>query len=78
MNKLTVDLFGNWRLYWPSRVFPWGSVIAGTIDRGNGCVGALFKMPTGTYMQGNAGTLRNLPQRAVRDAYVTAVHKDDK
>lgn len=73
MNNLTVDLCGPWRLYWNETApMPWGSRICGTVDRGDGSVGVLFKMSTGTYMQGNAGCLRSLPQsmtiKAIKNA----------
>lgn len=62
---MTIDKQGSWRLYWGSAPLPIGSEAVGVVARDSG-VGALIRMSTGVYVQGNAGCLRSLPQRVVR------------
>ncbi|HNT33142.1 MAG TPA: hypothetical protein PKN49_12105 [Candidatus Aminicenantes bacterium] len=64
---ITISRLGKWRLYWPGPL-PQGAAAIGTVNRGNGEEGALILMPTGVYVQGNAGALRSLPQREIRAA----------
>lgn len=63
--RLHVDLLGNWRLYagpgWPV----WGWQMIGTVERGEGDVGALACSPAGAYCQVNAGSVRSLDQRKI-------------
>jgi Flp pilus assembly protein CpaB len=61
--RLVVDPAGKWKLY--TQTLPAGSAPAGTITRPNGEVGALVRMPTGVYVQINAGAIRALDQRKV-------------
>jgi hypothetical protein len=69
MSAITVDLCGPWRLYWnETTTQPWGSTVHGTVTRADGSVGALIRMASGTYMQGNAGCLRSLPQSMTIEA----------
>lgn len=49
------------RLYWGAMTLPQGSELIGTVTRETGETGALIKLPTGIYVQGNAGALRSLP-----------------
>lgn len=66
--RLTVDLRGNWRLYagagWPV----WGWQMLGTVERGEGDVGALARSPAGAYCQVNAGAVRSLSQHKIEAA----------
>lgn len=64
---ITVNPAGKWKHYWTSPL-PQGARALGTVNRGNGEEGALLLMPTGLYVQGNAGAIRSLPQRDVRAA----------
>ena len=67
MDKIVVDKAGNWRLYWGPGPLPERSKALGTIRfEGTGRAGALVRMPTGIYVQGNAGSVRSLPQAEVR------------
>lgn len=60
-----VDRKGNWSWYNP--VLPPGMTALGTIRRGLGDTGALFRVDaTGIYVQANAGSMRSLDQRAVQ------------
>ena len=49
------------KLYWGNMPLPQGAEILGTVTRETGETGALIKLPTGIYVQGNAGALRSLP-----------------
>jgi hypothetical protein len=64
---ITVSATGKWRLYWTSPL-PDGAEAIGTVTRDGYDTGALILMPTGVYVQGNAGALRSLPQREIRAA----------
>ena len=61
--RLAVELGGAWRIYWGNGPLPAGAVAIGTVTRGNGDTGALLRMPTGVYVQGNANVIRGLPAK---------------
>jgi len=54
-----------WRLYWGAGPLPEGSTAIGTVTREPGDAGALLRMATGIYVQGNAAVVRTLPQTDV-------------
>lgn len=62
----TIDPHGHHGLY--TTTTPPGSTVLGTITRSAGDTGALVHLRTGTYVQVNAGAVRTLDQRAVRQA----------
>lgn len=69
--RLTVDLGGKWRLY--TNTIPEGSLALGTVTSGElGDIGALVRLGSGSYVQINAGVLRNLDGRKVAAALGTA------
>lgn len=68
--RLTVDIDGKWRLY--TNTIPSGAEALGTVTQGEGDTGALVKLPSGLYVQINAGTMRNLDGRKVASALGTA------
>lgn len=61
---MRIDTKGNWKLHWTGPL-PKGAKAIGTVRRDVGNDGALIEMPSGLYVQGNAGAIRNLPQRDV-------------
>ena len=57
------------KYYWGQTPLPDGAEIIGFIERSNGDAGALIRLATGVYVQGNAPrSLRNLDQHAVAEA----------
>jgi len=69
---LTIDLKRSPKLY--TVTAPAGAELIGVVERDNGEAGALARISaTGLYVQVNAGVLRSLPQRQVRDALATAM-----
>ena len=62
--RLTIRLEAAW-LY--TRALP-GWEMLGTVERGEGDVGALARSPQGIYQQANAGVCRSLDQRKVKAA----------
>jgi hypothetical protein len=58
------------RMLWGPSPLPSGARMMGTVVREGGESGALIRMPTRTFMQGNAGAIRSLDQRAVMEALV--------
>ena len=64
---LTITKTGNWKLYWGFMPLPNGAEALGIVKRDTG-VGALIRLANGNYVQGNAGGIRNLPQRDVEEA----------
>ena len=62
--RLTIRLEAAWRLY--TRALPGWEL--GTVERGEGDVGALARSPQGIYQQANAGVCRSLDQRKVKAA----------
>lgn len=64
---LTVTKTGNWKLYWGVMPLPAGAEAFGLVKRDTG-TGALIRLASGNYVQGNAGGIRTLPQREVEKA----------
>lgn len=64
--RITVDTNGKWQLY--TNTIPEGGVAIGTITRGIGDTGALVRLPSGSYVQVNAGVARSLDNRKVAAA----------
>ena len=62
-------------IYWGTMPLPHKAICMGIVDRGNGDIGAYIEMPTGIAVQGNAGTMRSLPQDQVRAALAAARDK---
>ena len=60
----------NWKLYWGTMPLPDGAKAIGIIKRDNVNfpAGALIQLANGNYVQGNAGGIRTLPQRQVKEA----------
>lgn len=65
---LKVTKSGNWQLYWGYMSLPAGAESLGIVQRQNLETGALIRLSTGIYVQGNAGGIRTLDQRAVEEA----------
>lgn len=65
---ITVTKSGNWKLYWGAMPLPEGAEALGLVKRGVGDTGALILLKNGSYVQGNAGSIRTLPQCEVSDA----------
>jgi hypothetical protein len=65
---LTFSKAGNWQLYWGVMPLPEGAKALGLIKRETLETGALIRLASGVYVQGNAGSIRNLPQSDVIDA----------
>jgi hypothetical protein len=59
---------GNWQLYWGYTPLPVGSEALGIIQRENLETGALIRLSTGVYVQGNVTAIRTLDQREVKAA----------
>lgn len=67
---LTVTKTGNWKLYWGGMPLPEGAEALGLVRRDIGDTGALLKLASGYYVQGNAGSIRALPQSEIVAALV--------
>jgi len=65
---LKVTKSGNWQLYWGYTPLPAQAEALGTIQRETLETGALIRLSTGIYVQGNAGAIRTLDQRAAKEA----------
>jgi hypothetical protein len=70
--NIAVDHAGKWKCYWGAGPLPVGAIALGTVTRDGTDTGALLLMRTGLYYQGNAGTIRGLPQRKIREAQLPA------
>ncbi len=57
----------NWQYYWGSMPLPDGAEALGIVTRDDQ-TGALLRLKTGIYVQGNAGVIRTLPQTEVEEA----------
>mgnify|MGYP003594287507 CR=1 FL=1 len=69
MSTIKVNAAGNWRMYWGPSPLPLNSRVLGTVTRDGFDTGALILVEaTGLYVQGNAGAIRSLPQRAIQSA----------
>ncbi len=71
MSKITISTTASPHLYW-SGPLPAGAEFCGTVTRDDYDTGALIRMRTGTYAQGNAGAIRTLPQRQVAASLAAA------
>ena len=58
----------NWQLYWGTMPLPANAEALGVVTRTTGESGALIRLGTGVYVQGNAGAIRNLPQSEMQAA----------
>jgi hypothetical protein len=58
----------NWQLYWGAMPLPTNAEALGVVTRTTGESGALIRLGTGVYVQGNAGAIRNLPQSETQSA----------
>lgn len=66
---LTISTIGKkWQIYWGYTPLPTGAEALGTVTRSTGETGALLRLNSGQYVQGNAGAIRTLPQREVTEA----------
>ncbi len=65
---LKVSKSGNWKAYWGVMPLPAGAAALGTVTRETGETGALIRLASGNYVQGNAGSIRTLDQRAAEQA----------
>ena len=70
-DKLEIRTDTPWALWWGTDPLPFGATVLGTVTHtfGGDCdlvaTGALLRLSSGIYCQGNAGALRSLPQREV-------------
>ena len=64
---LTIKKSGNWKLYWGVMSLPVAAEALGIVTRETG-TGALIRLANGNYVQGNAGSIRNLPKHEVEQA----------
>jgi len=65
---ITITKTGNWKLYWGAMPLPEGSEALGLVKRGIGDTGALIRLTSGNYAQGNAGSIRTLNKHDVEQA----------
>lgn len=65
--RVTVDTAGKWRLYWGNAPLPTGAEGIGVVQTANDG-GALIRLLSGTYVQGNYGGIKTLPQDKVAAA----------
>jgi hypothetical protein len=68
---ITYSKNGKWKLYWGDMPIPAGSEALGTVTRDGYDTGALIRLASGQYVQGNAGSMRPLDPSAV-DAAIAA------
>lgn len=66
MLKITTS--GKWQVYWGYTSLPAGSEAIGTVQRETLETGALIRLATGIYVQGNANVIRTLDQSEVKTA----------
>lgn len=75
MATLQINQTADWQLYWGIAPLPAGAVAIGTVEitkgRGHYRRGALIRLQSGIYVQGNGGSIRTLPQAAIADALPT-------
>ncbi len=65
---LTYSKNGKWKLYWGAMPLPAGGESLGTVTRDGYDTGALIRLASGQYVQGNAGSIRSLDSAAVDTA----------
>ena len=70
--SIRIKTTAPWALYWPGPL-PVGTTVLGTVTRADGATGALLRLSSGIYCQGNAGALRSLPQREVEASLAASV-----
>lgn len=68
---ITITKNGNWKLYWGAMPLPAGAEALGLVKHETG-TGALIRLTSGNYVQGNAGGIRTLPQSDVEEALVVS------
>lgn len=68
---ITYSKNGKWKLYWGGMPLPAGGEALGTVTRDGFDTGALIRLASGQYVQGNAGSIRSLDPAAV-DAAIAA------
>jgi hypothetical protein len=66
--SMEININDNWNLYWGVSPLPTGAKALGIVERKLGERGALILLPTGIYVQGNAGSIRSLNQSAIKVA----------
>ena len=71
MNRISIRTTARWDTYWPGPL-PEGSTAHGTVTRDGTDTGALIRMATGVYVQGNASALHSLPQDEVAASLAAA------
>jgi hypothetical protein len=66
-DKLSISRQGEtWRVYWGVMPLPDGAEALGVVRRGPGQLGALIRLASGVYVQGNFGAFRSLDQTEVK------------
>ena len=68
MTNLTIKKSSLWKMYWGAMPLPEGAEAIGLVKRENLETGALIRLANGSYVQGNAGGIRTLPQIEVERA----------
>ena len=71
--SIRIKTTAPWALYWGPGPLPSGATAHGTVTRNETDTGALIRLPSGIYRQGNAGVLRSLPQREVEVGLAASV-----
>ena len=70
--KISIRTTAPWALYWGPGPLPKGATAHGTVTRDEADTGALIRMATGIFVQGNAGSIRSLPQVEVARSMAAA------
>lgn len=70
--RISIRTTAPWALYWGPGPLPNGATAHGTVTREEADTGALIRMATGVYVQGNAGAIRSLPQSEVAASLAAA------
>ncbi len=70
--RISIRTTAPWARYWGPGPLPNGATAHGTVTRGEDDTGALIRMATGVYVQGNAGAIRSLPQSEVAASLAAA------
>ena len=71
---MKIDTSGNWKIYWGEMPLPIGAKAIGTIQKKIGNAGALLLLPSGNYVQGNAGSISSLNQSLVKSGLGISSH----
>lgn len=56
----------KWKMFWGVGPLSIGAEAVGTISTRPGQMGALIRLKSGTYVQGNAGVIKMVDQREVK------------